>query len=341
MLYPSHPRVLDLERRFGNGLPAVEESSRPVLNPKTSGQGWGKEKTQVALAGKACCSQGKASPSPSNRAHPSPLPLAIWGRRPSHPTAGHRTDVDAETGPQGRGEASGSGVTASVSPLRCHPVCRGGRMEGLTPAQQSPRTPRRLQRPCQRRAKGRSGKAPLPPQGCSQPTAAVAGGETPLASPPPRAAKRWLYLRCFSSSPEPRPRRAANVRRRGPGSQEDLARESEEAGRGFFSWQVAPRALPSRGGGTGAVLLLFWPRTPRFGVAAGPLGTGRRGCCQQAGDGAAGSCPWGQPAFAHLLASLNPWQGFLRAAGQNLPRGQQGLAQAGLLHTSAPPRPGI
>lgn len=43
--------------------------------------------------------------------------------------------------------------------------------------------------------------------------------------------------------------------------------------------------------------------------------------------------------FAHLLASLTPWQGFLWAAGQNLPRGQRGLAQAGLLHTSAPPAP--
>lgn len=79
MPYPSHPRVPELEKRFGNGVPAVEGSSQPVSNPKTSGQGWGKEKKRVALAGRACCSQGKTRPSPSNWAHPPPLPLAIWG----------------------------------------------------------------------------------------------------------------------------------------------------------------------------------------------------------------------------------------------------------------------
>lgn len=32
----------------------------------------------------------------------------------------------------------------------------------------------------------------------------------------------------------------------------------------------------------------------------------RRGSCQEPGDGAAGFCPWGQPASAHPLASLSP-----------------------------------
>lgn len=59
MLNPSHPHELDLEKWFGNGLPAAEGSSSPVPNPKTSGQGEWKEKMQGACSAKACCSQDK------------------------------------------------------------------------------------------------------------------------------------------------------------------------------------------------------------------------------------------------------------------------------------------
>lgn len=59
MLCPSHPHELDLEKCFGNGLPAAEGSYSPVPNPKTSGQGQWKEKTQGAFSAKACCSQEK------------------------------------------------------------------------------------------------------------------------------------------------------------------------------------------------------------------------------------------------------------------------------------------
>lgn len=139
---------------------------------------------------------------------------------------------------------------------------------------------------------------------------------------------------CFSSaflSPELGPRGAAEARRRAAGPQEDLAHDSEEAGRGFFlagaTASCNARALPSQGElELATLLLLFGAQTLLFRVAAA--------LCQDwggvplLGEGPAGFCAWGQPAIAHLLASLASRRGFLQDDSQN----QAGSSR---LHTSA------
>lgn len=118
----------------------------------------------------------------------------------------------------------------------------------------------------------------------------------------------------------------------------------------FFSWQVAPSVLPSRerrggGGGSGAMLLLFWARTPRFGVVAA-VRQSRRALAAEALASKQGmerqvSARGGNLPLQPPGLSYPPGRAF---SGQNLPRRQQGLAQAGLLRTSAspppPPQPG-
>lgn len=138
----------------------------------------------------------------------------------------------------------------------------------------------------------------------------------------------------FSSaflSPELGPHRAAGAQRRAAGPQEDLAHDSEEAGRGFVSWQVPPQAAMRE----------RFPARGNWGWPPSSSSSGLRPCisgwwllCAKAGggpllgEGPAGFCARGQPAIAHLLASLAPRWGFLQDDSQN----QAGSSR---LHTSA------